>query len=122
MNPFPWPLVAAMTTLFVFFGGVLVTVIRSLLQSNQKHSDRRFESIEKTLESKASAVASLRAEIAEHKLYVSENYVHREDFVRVEGAKAVLLSNLKEEVGSMQSNLTRLATLIDERLPASPRA
>ncbi|MCA0268770.1 MAG: hypothetical protein LCH53_06080 [Bacteroidetes bacterium] len=122
MNPFPWPLVAAMTTLFVFFGGVLVTVIHSLLKSNQKHADRRFESIEKALESKASAVASLRAEIAEHKLYVSENYVHREDFVRVEGAKAVLLSNLKEEVGSMQSNLTRLATLIDERLPASPRA
>lgn len=122
MSDFPWPLLASFTAILVFFGGILVTVISGLLKSNQRHSDRRFEAIEKALDSKAGEMSNLRAALAEHKLHVSEKYVHRDDYVRLEGSKAVLLSNLKEEVGTVKSELTRVSTLLHERLPATQGA
>ncbi len=119
MSEFPWPLFGALATLFACFSGILVTVISGLLKSNQRHADRRFESIEKALDAKSNAVASLQTALAEHKLHVSENYVHREDYVRLEGSKSVLLSNLKEAVGTVNADIARLTTLVNERLPAS---
>jgi hypothetical protein len=120
VSEFPWPLLGALVALFTFFGGIIVMVIAGLLRRDREHSDRRFGVIEQALQQRDGDVASVRDGLAEFKLKVAETYVHREDFVRVEGARSVILSNVKEEVGEVKTGLVALTTLVHERLPAKP--
>lgn len=95
-------------TALTFFGGVLVTVIKLLLSQYQRHLDARFAGLEARLD----GIGIVSTELKDFKVHVAQHYVHRDDFVRVEGAREVKLDRINEKINE-------LATLLhDRRLPS----
>lgn len=107
-----WQAIGIGVSILVFFGGILVAVIQGLLKANQSHVDRRFSSLEKSMESRMDTILTVQNELKDFKVRVAQEYVHREDFVRVEGAREVKLDRINEKINE-------LTALLHERRTAS---
>lgn len=107
-----WQALGVLVTLLTFFGGILVAVIQGLLKSNQAHVDNRFSSLETAMKERLDSIVEVHNELKDFKVRVASEYVHREDFVRVEGAREVKLDRINEKINE-------LTALLHERRTAS---
>ena len=91
-----------------------------LIRMTGDYLDRRFARLEASIDGHGEARTSMRAELYaeirrlevelhDYKYHVSENYVHREDYVRVEASRDIKLERLSAKIDE-------LTTLIFDRL------
>lgn len=95
-----WPIVAAIVGAFAGFA-------RMMLSGYEKHVDRRFGTIEKMLESESGEAQKVRLELQDYKLYVSQHYVDRDQWVRVEAGRDITLRQMNKELRTISTELAR---------------
>jgi len=98
-----WTAASVLVAILVFGGGILTAVIGALLKANLAHIDRRFVSLERDIERRMGAIHALETELSEFRVHVAQAYVHREDFVRVEGAREVKLDRIWDKINELSA-------------------
>lgn len=102
MQGVSWEAVGVFVTIMMFFGGILVAIIKALLAQYQKHLDERFKSLEEATRERNDRVTALQKELLEFKAYAEREYVHHEYWVRMEGGQTIMLRNMQDQIHELK--------------------
>lgn len=91
-------LIAVLVTVLLAWSGLLIGIIKSLLDRNQAHVDNRFSALEKANEEEARDWLRIERELLELKAALPMEYVRREDAIRQEVVINAKLDALAEKI------------------------
>lgn len=104
-----WQAIAVLVTLLLAFGGGLIAVIKwllsELLRENQRHIDQRFSALEAQIEEKMLRIREVENALSDFKIEVARQYVHREDWIRVEGGRDITIRSIHEKLDQLREAL-----------------
>lgn len=91
-------LIAVLVTVLLAWSGLLVGIIKGLLDRNQAHIDRRFSTLEKANEDETREWQRVERELLGLKAALPMEYVRREDAIRQEVVINAKLDALAEKI------------------------
>lgn len=125
-----WGAMGVLATILVFFAGLVVSALRWMYQNMQveqeKRLDTQFESLESKIDERQAAIsdnekeiAKLRAEhgeqiaerkerIAELKGHMAEQYIHRKDWIRMEGSRDIAIRHIRQDLKTLSESVAAL--------------
>lgn len=115
--PIDWRMIGVLVTLFLAWSGLLIRVIKWLLDKNQKQGDDRLEEINRRLETLEVAakeetgewqrvdrdILLLRAELA-------KDYVRRQDFIQVISTLDARMESINLKIDSIKDSMLNLTS------------
>lgn len=90
--------IAVLVTILLAWSGLLIGIIKWLLDRNQAHVDRRFSALEKANEAEAREWQRVERELLDLKANLPMEYVRREDAIRQEVVINAKLDALAEKI------------------------
>jgi hypothetical protein len=84
--------------------GVLKWFLEKSLESRAEAIDAEFARLEDRIEN----VGSLREQVMTLREKVTREYVHREDWVRIEGGRDVSMRHLREDVTELKTSVAEI--------------
>lgn len=91
-------IIALLITVLLAWSGLLIGIIKTLLDRNQAHIDKRFSTLEKANEEEARDWQRIERELLELKADLPMEYVRREDAIRQEVVINAKLDALAEKM------------------------
>lgn len=130
-----WSFMGTLATVMVFFAGIVVGALRWMYARMQQEQERRIDAqfgalqeaiaareedtaanalaIADLREDHAQEIATVKDRVADLKSHVAEQYIHRRDWVRMEGSRDVAIRHIREDLKRLGQNVAALITKND---------
>ncbi len=115
--PIDWRMIGVLVTLFFAWSGLLIRVLKRLLDKNQKQGDSRLEEINRRLEALEVAAKEETGEwqrvdrdILELRVELAQDYVRRQDFIQVISTLEAKMESLNLKADSIKDSMLNLTS------------
>lgn len=86
------------------FGGLLVGVVKWILEKHLAQLDKRFEALEKVIGEDVSELKELERELTELKVSLPEKYIRRDDWIHFSSTIDAKLDGIYKKIETISEN------------------
>lgn len=105
-----WGVVGVLIALMVLWSGVVMLAVRWILNSSEKHSDRRFAELQSQLALASAAHSTLHRQVHDLGVELPKEYVRREDWIRF---STMILASIDRVGASVDEELRAMRVMLE---------